>query len=354
MGGSRTFSDRAAVADKISQLRRNVVVLTSRTYGASAAVRDAVQDQRLQMQVWTARMEKFRTKDAAYFARDEEMIRSADHVIEFWDGEIIGTSHELDYARKLGKPVELVLVEGQHVSRHGPRRLARNGSQRGPRCMTGRWEQMGAETGQAGRNPYRPGMGLEPPYLADRQYQLLRFTRYLDGFPTFRATFALLGYGALARPFSFSATPRLPRTRNGSWSGATPHRPRRTSSPSALRWSRTAARRSSEVLVAPRRDTHRSCYATALDLLGGISVSLAGVSISLKTPASQSHRRPVLRTSCLPHSTQPASVPARLGVVEFCCRTTKRTCCAILPWQADIHSARFSRPSLAPNASACQ
>ena len=51
--------------------------------------------------------------------------------------------------------------------------------------MTGRWEQMGAETGQAGRNPYRPGMGLEPPYLADRQYQLLRFTRFLDGFPDF-------------------------------------------------------------------------------------------------------------------------------------------------------------------------
>lgn len=121
VGGSRTFSDRAAVADKISQLPRNVVVLTSRTHGASAAVRDAVQDQRLQMQVWTARLDKFRTKDAAYFARDEEMIRSADRVIEFWDGRSTGTSHELDYARKLGKPVELAQEEGQHVGRHGPR-----------------------------------------------------------------------------------------------------------------------------------------------------------------------------------------------------------------------------------------
>jgi nucleoside 2-deoxyribosyltransferase len=73
------------------------------------------------MQVWTARLDKFRTKDAAYFARDEEMIRSADRVIEFWDGRSTGTSHELDYARKLGKPVELALEEGQHVGRHGPR-----------------------------------------------------------------------------------------------------------------------------------------------------------------------------------------------------------------------------------------
>ncbi len=120
LGGSRTYLDRAAIADKISRLPRDVVVLTSRTHGASAAVRDAVQNQCLQMQVWTARMEKFRTKDAAYFARDEEMIRSADCVIEFWDGRSTGTSHELDYARKLGKPVELVLEQGRHIRRHGP------------------------------------------------------------------------------------------------------------------------------------------------------------------------------------------------------------------------------------------
>ena len=55
-------------------------------------------------------MEEFPTKEAAYFARDEEMIRSADRVIEFWDGRSTGTSHELDYARKLGKPVDLVVL----------------------------------------------------------------------------------------------------------------------------------------------------------------------------------------------------------------------------------------------------
>ena len=35
------------------------------------------------------------------------------------------------------------------------------------------------------RNPFRPGMGLEPPYLADRGEQLARFGRFLDGFPDF-------------------------------------------------------------------------------------------------------------------------------------------------------------------------
>jgi len=110
VGGSRTITDRVAIACEVSQLPRDAVVLTSRTHGASAAVRDTALNQRLQLQVWTARVEEFPTKEAAYFARDEELIRSADRVIEFWDGKSSGTAHELDYARKLGKPVDLVVL----------------------------------------------------------------------------------------------------------------------------------------------------------------------------------------------------------------------------------------------------
>jgi len=50
----------------------------------------------------------FPTKEAAYFARDEEIIRSADRVIALWDGSSSGTAYELDFARQIGKPVELV------------------------------------------------------------------------------------------------------------------------------------------------------------------------------------------------------------------------------------------------------
>ena len=108
IGGSRTFSDRTAVAERLRQLPRDAIVLTSPTYGASEAVRDAVQDRGLQMEVWTARLSRFSTVEAAYFARDEEMIRSADRVIAFWDGCSPGTVHELDYAERIGKPVELL------------------------------------------------------------------------------------------------------------------------------------------------------------------------------------------------------------------------------------------------------
>jgi len=115
VGGSRTATDRDAVGFALSLLPRGAVVLTSRTFGAAAAARNAAQGRGLQMEVWTARLDRFPTRAAAYFARDEEMIRSADRVIAFWDGCSLGTAHELDYARLIGKPVEVVSAFGSHA-----------------------------------------------------------------------------------------------------------------------------------------------------------------------------------------------------------------------------------------------
>ena len=43
------------------------------------------------------------------------------------------------------------------------------------------------------RNPYRPGVGTPPPYLADRDAQLQRFFRYLDDFPEIRRNVRVTG-----------------------------------------------------------------------------------------------------------------------------------------------------------------
>ena len=65
----------------------------------------------LRLEVWIAMAHRYPTAEDAYFARDEEMIRSADRVLAFWDGESAGTAHELTYARRLSKPIDLVLVD---------------------------------------------------------------------------------------------------------------------------------------------------------------------------------------------------------------------------------------------------
>jgi nucleoside 2-deoxyribosyltransferase len=89
---------------------RCAVILTSPTHGASAGIRDAAMRRGLRLEVWTAMTDRYPTAEDAYFARDEEMIRSADLVLAFWDGESAGTAHELTYARTLSKPIDLVLV----------------------------------------------------------------------------------------------------------------------------------------------------------------------------------------------------------------------------------------------------
>ena len=109
-GGSRTIADRELIESKLRALPRSAVILTSRTNGVSAAVRDATIRLGLRLEVWTAMTDRYPTDADAYFARDEEMIRSADRVLAFWDGESAGTAHELTYARRLSKPIDLVLV----------------------------------------------------------------------------------------------------------------------------------------------------------------------------------------------------------------------------------------------------
>ncbi|HXJ47580.1 MAG TPA: hypothetical protein VNF91_00295, partial [Candidatus Acidoferrum sp.] len=110
-GGSRTIGDRELIESKLKALPHCAVILTSRTHGASAAVRDATMRLGLRLEVWTAMTDRYQTAEEAYFARDEEMIRSADQVLAFWDGESAGTAHELTYARRLSKPIDLVLVK---------------------------------------------------------------------------------------------------------------------------------------------------------------------------------------------------------------------------------------------------
>ena len=111
VGGSRGFEDQDAVTAKIASLQKGSVVLVSPTHGATAAVRDAALQLGLEMHVYTARFEKYPTAEAAYFARDEEMIRDADRVVVFWNGCSPGTAHEVEYAKEIGKPIEVFMID---------------------------------------------------------------------------------------------------------------------------------------------------------------------------------------------------------------------------------------------------
>lgn len=47
---------------------------------------------------------------AAPLKRDEDMVKASDKLIAFWDGQSTGTKYTIDFARKLGKQVEIHLI----------------------------------------------------------------------------------------------------------------------------------------------------------------------------------------------------------------------------------------------------
>lgn len=47
---------------------------------------------------------------AAPLKRNDEMVEICDKVLIFWDGVSKGTKHTIEYANKIGKPIEIITV----------------------------------------------------------------------------------------------------------------------------------------------------------------------------------------------------------------------------------------------------
>ena len=47
-------------------------------------------------------------KRGAPIKRNEEMVEMCDQVLVFWDGVSQGTKHTIDYAKKIGKPIDVI------------------------------------------------------------------------------------------------------------------------------------------------------------------------------------------------------------------------------------------------------
>jgi hypothetical protein len=138
-------------------------------------------------------------------------------------------------------------------------------------------------------------MGLEPPYLADRCDQLERFGRFLDGLPDFPRNVRLtglrgVGKTVLLQRYAGTAMERGWVVVSREWS-------------EHLRDERAFAlalvadcRQAAEQTARTRRlkAAAASAIDRALDLLGSLSVSLAGITVALRSPSHQREPTPAL------------------------------------------------------------
>lgn len=54
---------------------------------------------------------------AAPLKRNDKMVNICDKVLIFWDGVSKGTKHTIDYANKIGKPIEIIMLPQNQQSR---------------------------------------------------------------------------------------------------------------------------------------------------------------------------------------------------------------------------------------------
>src|SRR5437899_11979626 len=147
----------------------------------------------------------------------------------------------------------------------------------------------------AGINPFRPGMGLDPPYLADRTAQLTRFDQYLTGFPAFPRNVRLTGLRGVGKTVLLQHYAAAAEARGWVVVSRECSDHLRSESTVALALvadCRTAVEHSSRAIALRQRST--TAARRALDLLGGLTITLEGVTLAIKPPASAAHQPEVL------------------------------------------------------------
>jgi hypothetical protein len=146
----------------------------------------------------------------------------------------------------------------------------------------------------AGINPFRPGMGLDPPYLADRAAQLGRFHQYLTGFPAFPRNVRLTGLRGVGKTVLLQHYAAVAEDRG--WvvvrRECSEHLQEESTFALALvEDCRRAVERSSRTGALRRRSS--TAARQVLDLLGSLTISLEGVTLAVKPPTVAA-RQPAL------------------------------------------------------------
>ena len=146
----------------------------------------------------------------------------------------------------------------------------------------------------AGINPFRPGMGLDPPYLADRTSQLRRFDQYLAGFPDFPRNIRLTGLRGVGKTVLLQHYADLAEERG--WvvvrRECSEHlQDESTFALALVEDCRRAVEHSSRTGAMRMRSS--TAARRALDMLGSLTISLEGVTLAVKPPAVAA-RQPAL------------------------------------------------------------
>lgn len=125
--GARKYKDKQAVKYLVEYLPADSVIVTSACRGVCTWTIEAAEERSMEVMVYSPDLSNIRSKFEVadrYYQRNRELIERCDLVHAFIskeDGCTGGTGFEVEYASRLGKPVELHWEKGlsemiyQHV-----------------------------------------------------------------------------------------------------------------------------------------------------------------------------------------------------------------------------------------------
>jgi hypothetical protein len=173
---------------------------------------------------------------------------------------------------------------------------------------------------QLSPNPFRPGMGLEPTYLADRAPQLARFKHYLAGFPGLPRNVRVTGLRGVGKTVLLQHYSRVAEEAGWIVVGRECNEHLQEEAifgQPLVEDCRRAVEQSSRALAIRQRS--QALARQALDLLGSFTISLAGVTVAVQ-PRTRPGRIPLLDEqlfTSLRLASESASAANRPGVL-FC------------------------------------
>jgi hypothetical protein len=108
--GSRSFADKELLFEILDRNRHRIeLIVSGGARGADALAQEWAQARSVPCQVFHPKWqdEHGRFDRSAGFKRNVDVIKNADEVLAFWDGQSPGTKHAIELARKQNKAVQI-------------------------------------------------------------------------------------------------------------------------------------------------------------------------------------------------------------------------------------------------------
>lgn len=104
--GSREYASPHEVTNFVASLPDDAVVVSGGARGVDTWAEQAARMRGLAVEVHRANWKDYGKR--AGFVRNYTIVKSADRVVAFWDGESRGTAHSIRIAREMGKDVLVI------------------------------------------------------------------------------------------------------------------------------------------------------------------------------------------------------------------------------------------------------